>query len=104
MLEAKSSQEKCDALFEALHIHKSISDSAIRALAIEMRKQEKPIIILAEKAVEYFKDKMEDEHTPLLLTVFTLVFYRVIFDDSIKAVTPVKIEEGKDNNNGHKNK
>lgn len=97
-IEKRSAQQKCEEMFEKLHITMNIGNSAIMALTKEMKSSSKPMGALADNAVEYFKDKMEDEHTAILLAVFSLVFSRTLFDPSIGCLT---MTEKKGGDTGH---
>ena len=97
-VEKRSAQQKCEEMFQELHIASDIGNSAIRALTKEMKSSLKPMGALADNAVEYFKDKMDDEHTSILLAVFALVFSRTLFDPSIASLT---MTEKKGGDSGH---
>jgi len=79
-VDTRSAQKKCEEMFGVLGINIDIGNSAITALAGEMKKSLKPMNALADRAVEYFKDRMDDEHTPILFAVFSLIFARILFD------------------------
>ena len=98
----RSAQVKCEEMFNALQINKDIGNSAITVLSREMKRSLKPMNALADKAVEYFKDRMDDEHTPILFAVFSLVFSRILFDPTIGTLMMTKIKKG-EKDNGQKN-
>lgn len=93
-VDKRSAQAKCEEMFGALHIDKNVGNSAITVLGKEMKRSQKPMNALADKAVEYFKDKMDDEHTPILFAVFSLLFSRILFDPTIGTMIMTKIKKG----------
>ena len=97
-IDKRSAQVKCEEMFNTLQINKDIGNSAITALSREMKRSLKPMNALADKAVEYFKDKMDDEHTHILFAVFSLLFSRILFDPTIGTVTMSKIKKGEEDN------
>lgn len=94
----KSAQEKAREMFRALQINEDIGNSAVRELTIQMERTQLPMGGLADKAVEYFKDKMDDAHIGILLAVFSLIFSRILFDPAIGCITMDKIKKGDEKN------
>lgn len=98
-VDKRSAQQKCEEMFGELHIDMDVGRSAIRALSTEMKRTLKPMGGLADRAIEFFKDKMDDEHTSILFAVFGLLFSRILFDPTVGCVTMTKIKkkgDGKD--------
>ena len=95
-VDTRSAQIKCEEMFEILHINHDIGTSAINVLGSEMKKTLKPMTALAEGAVNYFKDRMDDKHTPIMFAVFSLIFSRLLFDPTIGCVTMTKIKKGEE--------
>lgn len=94
----KSAQEKAREMFGALRVNEEIGNSAVRELTIRMKNTQLPMGGLADRAVEYFKDKMDDEHIGILFAVFSLIFSRILFDPSIGCITMDKMKKGDKNN------
>lgn len=99
-VDKRSAQQKCEEMFKELHIDMQTGNSAIRALSTEMKRSLKPMGGLADRAIEFFKDKMDDEHTPILFAVFGLLFSRILFDPTVGCVTMSKIKKKGDNDSG----
>lgn len=89
-VDTRSAQKKCEEMFGILHINKDVGNSAIRALSREMKTSLKPMGGLADRAIEFFKGKMDDKHTPILFAVFSLLFARILFDPTVGCVTMTK--------------
>jgi len=101
-VDTRSAQIKCEEMFEILHINHDIGTSAINVLGSEMKKTLKPMTALAEGAVNYFKDRMDDKHTPIMFAVFSLIFSRLLFDPTIGCVTMTKIKKEGEKDNEQK--
>ena len=97
-IDKRSAQVKCEEMFNALQINKDIGNSAVTALSKKMKTSLKPMNALADKAVEYFKDKMDDEHTPILFAIFSLLFSRILFDPAIGTITMSEMKKGGEDN------
>ena len=95
-VDTRSAQIKCEEMFRAICINKDIGNSAVTALGSEMKKTLKPMTALADRAVEYFKDRMDDKHTPIMFAVFSLIFSRVLFDPTVGCVTMTETKKGED--------
>ena len=100
-VDKRSAQVKCEEMFGILGIDMGVGRSAINALSKEMKVSLKPMGGLADKAIEFFKDKMDDRHTPILFAVFSLLFSRILFDPTVSCITITERKGDKTDGQSH---
>ena len=93
----KTLEMKLREMYNYLRIPAPLGEAAAASLIRGIKLSKKPIPSFSELAVKFFKDKMDDKHTPLLLSVFCMIFIQVLYDPTVGCVTisKTKKEEGK---------
>jgi len=89
----KTITEKANEMFDQLHIDRKMGVEATHTLAVEMARTQKPMGLLGDRAVEFFKGKMGDKHTPILLSIYCLVFSKTLLDPSVGVITMTEYKE-----------
>ena len=97
MEEPKTLQMKLSEMFNYIHVPEPMGNAATHALAKNIKMSQKPMSEFATQFIGFIKDKIDDKHTPLLLSVFCLLFNQVLFDPTVGCV----VMSSKVDNNGN---
>jgi len=84
---------KLKEMYNAVHIPELMGVAAARALSEGIMLSKKPMADISKLAIEFFKDKIDDRHAPLLLSVFCMIFIQVLYDPTVGCVTISKIKK-----------
>ena len=93
----KTLREKCEDMFNTLHISQEIGEGALRVLVTRTKSTQLPMPALAEDALRFLANKKNDRHGSLLLAAFCLVYSRILLDPTIGSVTMTE-KKGDDRN------
>lgn len=96
-IKVKTLADKACDMFDQLHIDRKMGQEVVHTLTTKMAKTQKPMPLLGNRAVEFFKGKMGDKHTPILLSVYCLLFSRILLDPGIGVVTMTEDKKKGDN-------
>jgi len=92
---AKTLTDKANDMFDFLHVGNNLGSKMAHVLITEMSRTKKPMALLGDRGVEFFKGKMGDKHTPILLSIYCLIFSNILLDPTIGAITMSKYKENK---------
>jgi hypothetical protein len=91
---------KLREMYNAIHVPLPMGTAAASALDKSIRASKKPMPQFSQNAVNFFKDKIDDKHAPILLSVFCMLFYQVLFDPRVGCVTMTNIKKEEGDNEG----
>jgi len=97
--EATTLQERAIAMFNQLHVDERMGSEVVHTLSSMMAETKKPVFLLSNRAVEFFKGKMGDKYTPILLSVYCLLFSRILLDPNIGVITMTEDKKKGDDSN-----
>ena len=83
----KTLTQKANDMFDFLHISREMGAKMAHVLTTEMAKTKKPMALLGDRGVEFFKGKMGDKHTPILLSIYCLIFSDTLLNPTIGVIT-----------------
>ena len=86
-------------MFDQLQVDRRIGGKIVHVLVDLLDETKKPMNLLSYKAVEFFKGKTEDKYTPILLSIYCLLFSRILLDSNIGVVTMTEDKKKGDDSN-----
>ena len=92
-------EKKAIEMFDQLHIGRRMGGEIVHTLIVMLDKTKKPMILLSNEAIKFFKGKTEDKYTPILLSIYCLLFSRILLDSNIGVVTMTEDKKKGDDSN-----